>query len=62
MDDWLSLALNVLSGKDYPVTALHYFSGLPVETIARLLGISPGTVKSRLFHARKILKKEMEKR
>ncbi len=55
----LRAALNTLTGKDYFVTALHYFSGLPVEDIARLLRVPAGTVKSRLFHARKILKKEI---
>lgn len=56
---WLPIALHALSGKDYFVTSLHYFNGLSVEEIAQLLGVPLGTVKSRLFHARQILKKEM---
>ncbi len=58
---WLSIALNALSDKDYLVISLHYLNLLPVGTIALLLGISSGTVKSRLFHARKILRKDVEK-
>jgi len=56
---WLPIALHALSGKDYFVTSLHYFNGLSVEEIAQLLGVPSGTVKSRLYHARKILKKEI---
>jgi RNA polymerase sigma-70 factor (ECF subfamily) len=59
---WLSIALHALSDKDYFVTSLHYFNGLSVEEIAQLLEVPSGTVKSRLFHARKILKKELMKR
>lgn len=58
---WLPIALHSLSGKDYFVTSLHYFSGLSLEEIAQLLGVPLGTVKSRLHHARKILKKEIVK-
>lgn len=58
---WLPIALHSLSGKDYFVTSLHYFNGLSVEEIAQLLEVPLGTVKSRLFHARKILKKEILK-
>jgi len=62
MMPWLPIALHSLSDKDYFVTSLHYFNGLSVEEIAQLLEVPAGTVKSRLFHARKILKKEILKR
>ncbi|MDE6312846.1 MAG: RNA polymerase sigma factor [Lachnospiraceae bacterium] len=39
---------------------LHYMEGLSVAWIAASLKIPQGTVKSRLYHARKILAKELE--
>jgi len=38
---------------------LHYMEELSVADIARVLKLPQGTVKSRLFQARKILKKEL---
>jgi RNA polymerase sigma-70 factor (ECF subfamily) len=38
------------------VIELHYFKEMSVEDIAKKLGLAQGTVKSRLFHARKKLK------
>lgn len=37
------------------VLILHYFMDMPVKQIARILMISPGTVMSRLYHARRAL-------
>jgi RNA polymerase sigma-70 factor (ECF subfamily) len=34
------------------VVVLHYFADLPVDTIARQLGVAPGTVKRDLYDAR----------
>lgn len=39
---------------------LYYMEELPVAEISKLLSIPPGTVKSRLYHARKRLEKELE--
>jgi RNA polymerase sigma-70 factor (ECF subfamily) len=35
---------------------LHYLEGLPVAEVARVLGVAPGTVKSRLSRARDALR------
>ena len=41
--------------------ALHYLEELSVAEIATILGIPQGTVKSRLFNARKALKMALER-
>jgi RNA polymerase sigma-70 factor (ECF subfamily) len=38
------------------VLSLHYLEGLNVEEVARVLGVRPGTVKSRLSRARDALR------
>ena len=39
---------------------LHYIEGFPVKEIARMLHCPQGTIKKRLFDARKTLRLEME--
>lgn len=39
---------------------LYYIAGCPVEEIGKILGIPPGTVKSRLYKARILLRKKLE--
>ncbi|MEM9644017.1 MAG: RNA polymerase sigma factor [Planctomycetota bacterium] len=41
------------------VLRLHYLEELPVDAIAHRLSIPPGTVKSRLYHARQKLKQSL---
>jgi len=41
---------------------LHYFNGLPEHEIARVTGCPVGTVKSRLYHARKALEQALSQR
>ncbi|MEZ4733691.1 MAG: sigma-70 family RNA polymerase sigma factor [Caldilineaceae bacterium] len=57
--DLLPVAMDGLSSKDQMVITLHYFGGVPVAQLAALLEIPPGTVKSRLHHARQVLRKEL---
>lgn len=62
--EFLLQAINTLRPKLRIVVAMRYFDGLPLNKIATILGCQPGTVKSRLFSARKklcqILQKELE--
>lgn len=41
------------------VIYLHYYEGYNMNEIAAILKIKPGTVKSRLYQARNILKQQM---
>lgn len=52
----LNLALQTLSTKLRVVVVLHYLNEQSIEEVAAILGLSEGTVKSRLFHARLKLK------
>lgn len=49
-----------LSPKYRSVIHLHYYEEYTVEEIAEILKIKEGTVKSRLFRARKTLEKQLE--
>ena len=53
-------AVNSLSPKGKAVVILRYFEDYSCEEVASILGCSIGTVKSRLFYARKELKKKLE--
>ena len=48
-----------LSEKHRPVFVLHCVEGMPYQAIADTLQISVGTVMSRLFHARRYLRKSL---
>lgn len=54
--DRVMTAVNALPAKQRVVIVLYYYDELSVEEIASMAGISAGTVKSRLFTARKKLK------
>ncbi len=54
-------ALPALGQKETLAVSLHYFAGIPLADIARLLGTPLGTVKSRLHHARQTLRREMRR-
>lgn len=56
----LRRALPGLSGDHRTVLDLFYLHRLSVRAISYKLSLSPGTVKSRLFHARKTLRATLE--
>lgn len=56
----LNEAMTQLSGPDRAILSLRYEDSLSTAEIAVILEIPEGTVKSRLFHARKRLKKFLE--
>jgi len=49
-----------LPGRDRALLALKYEDGFDIEEIASILDVPPGTVKSRLYHARQRLRTMME--
>lgn len=55
----LNKALLTLSEKHRAVVVMHDIQGLPHEEIAKVLGCSEGTVRSRLFYARQHLQREL---
>ena len=52
--------LETLPPKYRMILTLRDVEGLSYEEVARVIGIAPGTVDSRLFRARKMLRKKME--
>lgn len=52
-------AVNSLSKEHRKVIIMFEFEGYSIEEIAKRLNIPEGTVKSRLFNARKILKEKL---
>jgi RNA polymerase sigma-70 factor (ECF subfamily) len=60
VESWLPMTINALSEKDFLVTSLHFFNQLSVAEIGQVLAIPEGTVKSRIFHAKSILRKEIK--
>lgn len=57
--DLLPVVMDALSSKEQIVVTLHYFGGVPVAQLAALLDVPQGTIKSRLHHARQLLRKEL---
>ena len=52
--------INTLSPVDREIVTLHYFSELPLQEVARLVGKSYPAVRQRLSRLRQILKQRME--
>lgn len=57
---WLRSALEQLRRGDRDALVLHIVGELAIDDVARSLGIPPGTVKSRLHRARRILAAQLE--
>ncbi len=53
-------AIGNLPDKYKSVVLLYYMQDMPVKEISHMLGIPRGTVKTRLYKARSILKKQLE--
>jgi RNA polymerase sigma-70 factor (ECF subfamily) len=56
----IQAALQALSHDHRSVVVLHHLENMPIEEIATILKIPPGTVKSRLARARAELKRRLE--
>lgn len=59
LQERLNKALMTLSEKHRTVVVLHDIQGVPHDEIAKMLKVSSGTVRSRLFYARKLLQAEL---
>jgi RNA polymerase sigma-70 factor, ECF subfamily len=58
----VQLALGDLDPKHRAVLVLYYLHDYSVQEIGEITGVPEGTVKSRLFHARKLLRQRLEQR
>jgi RNA polymerase sigma-70 factor (ECF subfamily) len=58
--DELERAFTRLSGEQRAVLVLHHYLGLSGAEIATALGLSPGTVRSRLHYARQLMRAAIE--
>lgn len=59
LQEKLNKALLTLSEKHRTVVVLHDVQGVPHHEIAKMLNVSEGTVRSRLFYARQHLQNEL---
>jgi RNA polymerase sigma-70 factor (ECF subfamily) len=59
--DLVQKGLQILSLEHRAVLVLHDLEDLPQKEVAEILAIPIGTVKSRLFNARKTIRKFLEK-
>ncbi len=58
-NDWIQKALSILSDEHRSIIMLYYMGDYSQKEIAAFLEIPLGTVKTRLYHAKKHLKKRM---
>jgi RNA polymerase sigma-70 factor (ECF subfamily) len=60
LDNVVQKSIGKLNAKLRNIVILYYYNDMSVKEIAKVIGCFEGTVKSRLFTARKVLKKELE--
>ena len=56
----LERAFRTLSTEQRAAVVLHYYRGLPLDEIAGILRVPPGTVRSRLHYAKRALRGAIE--
>ena len=56
-DNWLESALSKLSAEQRAVVEMTYYQGLHYNEISEIMQCPENTVKTRMFHARKVLAK-----
>ncbi len=59
LQERLNTALQTLSEKHRTVVILYDIQGVAHDGIGRMIGCSPGTVRSRLYYARQLLQVEL---
>jgi len=60
ISNWLEVAFDQLSAEQRAVVEMTYFQGLNYNEIADIMQCPENTVKTRMFHARKILAKSYQ--
>jgi RNA polymerase sigma-70 factor, ECF subfamily len=55
----LHRSLATLDVRHREVLVLHFLEDLPVDEVAAIVGCRPGTVKSRIYHAKRALKEAL---
>lgn len=60
LENIVQKSIGNLNAKLRNIVILYYFNDMSVKEITKVIGCFEGTVKSRLYTARKILKKELE--
>ncbi len=60
LSDELERAFRRLSGDQRAVLVMHHYQGMSGEEIGLVLGLSPGTVRSRLHYARQQMRSAIE--
>jgi len=56
ISDAIEAGLNSLHAADREAVVLHYLAEIPIPEVAEICGVPPGTIKSRLHRARRIIR------